>query len=212
PDEQRDGASGAVDGTTTLRPEPRGRGRGVILLIVVILAFVGLGIVISRAIDDRRRASAALEQSAALAAVTTVAVVHPSRAAPAEELILPGTAQAFTDSPIYARASGYLRKWYVDIGARVTEGQLLAELETPELNQQLHQARADLDTALANLELARTTAARWQSLLKTESVSQQETDEKIGDHQAKQATVEAHAANVRRLEDLVGVHKAYAPS
>jgi len=178
-----------------------------VALLVVLIAFVALGVVIYRGIETRRKADAALVQSAAEAAISTVAVVHPTADAPADELILPGTAQAFTDSPIYARASGYLRRWYVDIGAKVTQGQLLAEIEAPEL----HQARADLDTARANLELARTTAARWQTLLKTESVSQQETDEKVGDHNAKSATVEAHAANVRRLEDLLGFQKVYAP-
>ncbi|HXJ79940.1 MAG TPA: biotin/lipoyl-binding protein, partial [Candidatus Methylomirabilis sp.] len=178
-------------------PAPRRRGGGWLAVIVLMIAAIALGVVIYRGIEERRRKDADLAHAAAVAAVTTVAVVHPKAEAPAEELILPGTAQAFTDSPIYARASGYLRQWFVDIGARVTQGQLLAEIETPELHQQLHQARADLDTALANLELARTTAARWQSLLKTESVSQQETDEKVSDHYAKQATMEAYAANVR---------------
>ncbi|HXJ83353.1 MAG TPA: efflux RND transporter periplasmic adaptor subunit, partial [Candidatus Methylomirabilis sp.] len=192
-------------------PAPRRRGGGWLAVIVLMIAAVALGVIIYRGIEERRRKDADLVRAAAVAAVTTVAVVHPKAEAPAEELILPGTAQAFTDSPIYARASGYLRHWYVDIGARVTQGQLLAEIETPELHQQLHQARADLDTALANLELARTTAARWQSLLKTESVSQQETDEKVSDHYAKQATMEAYAANVRRLEDLLGFQKIYAP-
>ena len=193
------------------RPAPRRHVGSWVALLVVLIAFIALGVVIHRGIETRRRSEATLVESAAEAAITTVAVVHPTADAPADELILPGTAQAFTDSPIYARASGYLRRWYVDIGGEVTQGQLLAEIETPELHQQLHQARADLDTARANLELARTTAARWQSLLKTESVSQQETDEKVGDHAAKSATVEAHAANVRRLEDLLGFQKVYAP-
>ena len=199
----------------TAVPEPRqGPRRHVgswVALLVVVIALGALGVVIHRGIETRRKADAALVQSAAEAAIITVAVVHPTTDAPADELILPGTAQAFTDSPIYARASGYLRRWHVDIGAKVTQGQLLAEIETPELHQQLRQARANLDTAQANLELARTTAARWQTLLKTESVSQQETDEKVGDHNAKIATVEAHAANVRRLEDLLGFQKVYAP-
>src|SRR5262245_2370995 len=193
------------------RPAPRRKVGSWVVLLVMVIAFVGLGVVIYRGIETRRRADATLVQSAAEAAIVTVAIVHPTADAPGDELILPGTAQAFIDSPIYARASGYLRRWYVDIGAKVTQGQLLAEIETPELHQQLHQARADLDTARANLELARTTAARWQTLLKTESVSQQETDEKVGDHNAKIATAESHAANVRRLEDLVNFQKVYAP-
>ncbi|HYB41122.1 MAG TPA: efflux RND transporter periplasmic adaptor subunit [Candidatus Methylomirabilis sp.] len=177
----------------------------------VLVALIVLGAVIYAGVHGRREADAELKRATEAAAVPLVVVIHPMAGSPADELVLPGTAQAFTDSPIYARASGYLRRWYVDMGARVTQGQLLAEIETPELDQQLRQARADLDTARANLELSRTTAARWQSLLKTNSVSQQETDEKIGDLNAKLATVESNAANVHRLEDLQSFQKVYAP-
>jgi multidrug efflux pump subunit AcrA (membrane-fusion protein) len=113
------------------------------------------------------------------AAVPVVKVVSPSPGAPTQEILLPGTTQAFTDAPIWARTNGYLKRWYFDIGARVKEGQLLAEIESPEIDQQLMQARADLETARANLRQADITAARWLDLLKTDSVSKQETDQAV---------------------------------
>jgi len=144
-------------------------------------------------------------------AIPTVNVISPKIGAPAEEITLPGNTQAFTDTPIYARTNGYIKAWYADIGARVKAGQLLATIETPEIDQQLQQALADLATAQANYELAKSTAARWEFLLKTDSVSKQETDEKIGDLNAKKATVDASQANVRRLEQTQGFQKVYAP-
>src|SRR5262249_34213689 len=119
--------------------------------------------------------------------------------------------RAFSESPIYARTTGYLKKWYVDIGTHVNAGQVLAEIDAPELDHQLQQAKADLETALANLGLAQSTADRWQFLLKTQSVSNQETDEKIGDLNAKKAIVEAAASAVHRLEDLQSYEKVAAP-
>jgi RND family efflux transporter MFP subunit len=124
---------------------------------------------------------------------------------------LPGNTQAFTDAPIYARASGYLKRWYFDIGTHVKQGQLLAEIETPEIDQQLQQARADLKIAQANLNLAKITADRWQFLLQTNSVSKQETDQAVGNYRAMQATVDSNVANVRRLEELQSFQKIYAP-
>jgi RND family efflux transporter MFP subunit len=119
--------------------------------------------------------------------------------------------QAFTDTPIYARANGYLRKWYVDIGAHVRSGELLADIETPEIDRQLQQANADLATAQANLDLAQSTAKRYQFLLKTDSVSQQVTDEKVSDLAAKQAIVNSMRSNQHRLEEVVSFQKVYAP-
>jgi RND family efflux transporter MFP subunit len=177
----------------------------------IIGAALILGIGIYAGIHGRRGADAALERAMEAAATPTVAVIYPAASAPTDELVLPGTARAFTDAPIYARASGYLKRWHVDIGSRVTQGQLLAEIETPELDQQLQQARADLQTARANMELARTTAGRWQALLKNGHVSRQETDEKVSDYTAKLATVESNSANVRRLENLQSFQKIYAP-
>lgn len=180
-------------------------------LWVLVAAALGLGLAIYSGVHDRQSADAALKRATEEAATPTVAVVYPAPSAPTDELVLPGTARAFIDAPIYARASGYLKKWYVDIGARVTRGQILAEIETPELDQQLRQARADLENAQATMEMARTTADRWQALLKRDAVSRQETDEKVSDYNAKRAIVDGSAANVRRLQDLQSFQKIVAP-
>src|SRR6185295_6809990 len=118
-----------------------------------------------------------LTQATTQAAISTVDVVYPKADASTAEIVLPGNTQAFTNAPIYARTSGYLKRWYFDIGAHVKKGQLLTEIESPEVDHQLQQARADLKTAQANLDLAKITTERWQALLKTNSVSQQETDQ-----------------------------------
>lgn len=192
-------------------PERPRRGRGLLALLIVIVAAVGLGVAIYLGLSERKHADAALKRATDAAATPVVSVTRPEPGAPTAELTLPGTTRAYTDAPIYARTSGYLKRWLVDIGTRVKQGQLLAEIETPEIDQQLRQAKAQLDTAQANLELARTTAARWQALLKTQSVSQQETDEKVSDLSAKAAVLESNAANVRRLEDLQNFQKVVAP-
>ena len=144
-------------------------------------------------------------------AIPTVSVVHPKRTAPADEVVLPADVQAYIDSPIYARTNGYLKRWYVDIGARVKNGQLLADIETPEVDQQLRQSRADLATAEANLHLSQITAERYTDLLKTDSVSKQDADNAEGDYAAKRATVQSAQANVKRLEELQSFEKIYAP-
>ncbi|MGH9702894.1 MAG: efflux RND transporter periplasmic adaptor subunit [Candidatus Acidiferrales bacterium] len=144
-------------------------------------------------------------------AIPTVAVVHAKRGAPQQEIVLPGNIQAFTDAPIYARTNGYLRKWYVDIGAHVKAGQLLAEIDTPEVDQQLQQARADLNTAQANARLSSITAERYEGLKNTESVSKQDVDNAIGDYEAKKAMVQSAQHNVDRLQQLQGFAKIYAP-
>jgi RND family efflux transporter MFP subunit len=128
-----------------------------------------------------------------------------------QELVLPGNMQAFVDTPIYARTNGYLKRWTADIGSHVKTGQLLAEIDTPEVDDQLHQARADLATAEANYKLAEKTASRWQALLKTESVSQQEADQTQGDMEAKKAALESARFNVSRLEKLQAFKRIYAP-
>ncbi len=175
------------------------------------IAAIALAVAIYAGLHDRRGADAALSRATREAAIPTVVVIHPSASSDSDELVLPGTARAFTDAPIYARASGYLKKWYADIGARVTQGQILAELETPELDQQLRQARADLENARANMDMARTTAERWSTLLKRDAVSRQETDEKVSDYNAKRAIVESNGANVKRLEDLQSFQRITAP-
>jgi len=119
--------------------------------------------------------------------------------------------QAYVDSPIYARTNGYLKKWYRDIGSRVHQGELLADIDTPEVDQQLSQARADLETSQANANLSRITANRYEELIKTDGVSKQEVDNAAGDYAAKQATVESSQANVRRLEELESFKHIYAP-
>jgi RND family efflux transporter MFP subunit len=128
-----------------------------------------------------------------------------------QEIVLPGNTQAYSDTPIYARTNGYLTHWYVDIGTHVMQGQLLAEIDTPEINRQLEQARADLKNAEANEQLAEITAERWKNLLKTSSVSKQETDQAISDLSARQAAVDSKIADVHRLEELQSFEKVYAP-
>ena len=177
---------------------------GVLLLAIAAgLAFWG--------ISTRARALTVVTQETKELAVPTVSVIAPERGAPQQEIVLPGTMQAFTDAPIYARTNGYLRKWYVDIGAPVRTGQVLADIDTPEIDQQLEQARADLATAEANERLARLTAERYRDLIKTDSVSKQDLDNANGGLEAKATAVTSAKANVRRLEQLHGFAKITAP-
>jgi RND family efflux transporter MFP subunit len=180
-------------------------------LTCLTLAVVVLASVIYAGIHERAHAETALGVSTERAAIPTVNVVLPSSSTASQEIVLPGSTQAFNDTPIYARTNGYLKRWYVDIGSRVTQGQLLAEIDTPEVDQQLEQARADLKNAQANSQLAQITATRWQNLLKTNAVSKQETDQAVQDLSARQASVESMTANVHRLEQLQSFEKVYAP-
>jgi RND family efflux transporter MFP subunit len=177
-----------------------------VLLAVAIAAALLIG-----GILPRMRARAALRTETNQMAVPAVAVVKPKPSAPGQELILPANVQAFIDAPIYARTNGYLRRWYVDIGARVKRGQLLAEIDAPEVDQQLSQAKADLNTAEANLRLSEITAKRYEGLLKTESVSQQDADNAAGDYAAKKALVDSAQANVKRLQETQSFERIYAP-
>ncbi|CAB3752800.1 efflux RND transporter periplasmic adaptor subunit [Paraburkholderia humisilvae] len=182
------------------------RGRWIaVLAVIVVLALAVQGI------WSRRDAHATLERDAEHAAKLPVEVVHPQKSNAALDLVLPGNVQAYLDTPIYARTNGYLRKWYADIGAHVKAGQLLAEIDTPEVDDQLRAARADVTNAQANYELAKTTADRWTDMLKTKSVSKQETDEKVGDMLAKKGTLDAARFNVARLEKTQSFQKVYAP-
>jgi RND family efflux transporter MFP subunit len=174
-------------------------------------AAVALGVVIYSGIHERAQAATALGVTTERAAIPAVNVVHPMAGAAGQEIILPGNTQPFNDTPIYARTNGYLKRWYVDIGTHVQQDQLLAEIDTPEVDQQLEQARADLKNAQANEQLAEITATRWQNLLKSNSVSKQETDQAVSDLSARQASVESMAANVHRLEQLQSFEKVYAP-
>jgi RND family efflux transporter MFP subunit len=179
-------------------------------LWVLIALLIVAGIVIA-GIVPRIKAGAALRTETNDLAVPTVNAVHPKPGSPQTEIVLPGNIQAFNDSPIYARTNGYLKKWYVDIGSRVKNGQLLAEIETPEVDQQLDQAQADLNTARANFRLSEITAARYQDLLKTESVSKQDVDNATGDFEAKKAMVSSSESNLKRLQELQSFEKIYAP-
>ncbi|MGA3323316.1 MAG: efflux RND transporter periplasmic adaptor subunit [Terriglobia bacterium] len=190
------------------RPPSSGVGKVIfgLALILIIAAAVAY-----RGISTRVRAAAAVKADTRDLAVPSVALAQPKRSAPQEEIVLPGNIQAFIDAPIYARTSGYLKRWYVDIGGRVKNGQLLAEIDTPELDQQLQQARADLATSRANYDLAQTTAARYESLLKSDSVAKQDVDNAVGDAHAKKAMVDSATDNVKRLEQLQSFEKVYAP-
>ncbi len=179
--------------------------RYALILLFVALVLAAWGIV------SRVLALAALQRQADANTVLTVATIAPRPSGAGEDLVLPGTVRAYTEAPIYARTSGYLKAWYTDIGTPVRKGQLLAEIETPEVDQQLTQALADLATARANFVLADSTNQRWQRLLKTEAVSKQDADQKAGDAAAKKAAVESAAANVARLRELESFKRVVAP-
>jgi RND family efflux transporter MFP subunit len=176
-----------------------------LILLVVALSLAAWGEL------SRVRARSSLGKESAAAAIPAVITVTPNRTSLGEELVLPGTVQAYIEAPIYARTSGYLKDWRTDIGTQVTKGQLLGEIETPEVDQQLSQAQADLATARANESLSNTTNVRWKGLLATESVSKQDADEKAGDAAAKKAAAASAAANVARLRELESFKRVVAP-
>src|SRR5437588_9700576 len=178
---------------------------GLAVAVIVVAALLVSGI------WSRVKARTTLKAETNQAALTAVSVVSPKATAPADELILPGNVQPFITSPIYARTNGYLKKWYFDIGAHVKKGQLLAVIETPEVDQQLQQARSNLLTAQANLELAAITKTRYQSLLTKNAVSQQDVDNAVGTYNANKAIVEADKATVQQYTALVSFEKVYAP-
>ncbi len=187
----------------TRRPMKKWLGMAIALILVAALFISGVW---SR-ISDRKTLNAETAQ----VALTPVSVVSPKQTAPAEEIILPGNVQPFITSPIYARTSGYLRKWNVDIGAHVKKGQLLAVIETPEVDQQLQQSLSNLNTAKANLALAETTKNRYEGMIRSNAVSQQDVDNAVGTYNANKAIVEANQANVKQLEALQSFEKIYAP-
>ncbi len=179
--------------------------------VIAVLAFLVVAALVISGIVPRVRARNMVRAETNQMAIPAVIVAKPKKSAPGQEVILPANIQAFRDAPIYARTNGYLRKWYVDIGGRVKAGQLLAEIDTPEVDQQLHQARADLSTAEANFHLSEITAQRYQGLMKSDSVSQQDADNATGDFAAKRAIVQSAQANLRRLEELQSFQRIYAP-
>jgi RND family efflux transporter MFP subunit len=187
------------------RRRPRKPWLGLTLALIVVCTLLASGI------WSRVRARKSLNAETAQVALTAVSVVVPKPATPAQEIILPGNVQPFITSPIYSRTNGYLKNWYYDIGAHVKQGQLLAVIETPEVDQQLQQARSNLLTAKANLELASITKTRYQGLLKSNAVSQQDVDNAVGTYNANKAIVEADQAAVDQFAALVSFEKIYAP-
>jgi RND family efflux transporter MFP subunit len=176
-----------------------------------ILCAVALVAVIAWGLHVRAASEASVADATQAAAILSVNVVHPVEGSKADDLALPGSVQAFTDTPIYSRTNGYLKKWYFDIGAHVRKGELLAEIETPEIDQQLDQSRAELERMQANADLAGVTSNRWQALLAKHAVSQQEADQTRANYIAAQAAVDASRANVRRLEQLQSYERIVAP-
>ncbi|HSY14209.1 MAG TPA: efflux RND transporter periplasmic adaptor subunit [Verrucomicrobiae bacterium] len=175
------------------------------LLVLALLAAGALALL------TRMHASRVLADTTAQEAIPTVAVVHPIEENPDEQLVLPGTLQAYVESPIYARTNGYLLRWYRDIGSRVKQGELLADIDTPEVDQELMQARAARQQVVAAMDLAKINADRYQSLRKTDSVSQEEADTQSSGYQQAIANLAAADANVKRLEELEGFKHVYAP-
>src|SRR2546430_12869 len=209
--ESRDGGmmEGGVQMDAVDREQPSGTGSRIFtILSLVVIVLVVLG---ALTLFQRRAQYQALAKETETLAIPTVAVFHASVESAQEDLVLPGAMQAFVESPIYARTSGYLKKWYHDIGSRVRQGDLLADIDTPEVDQQLSQARAELNTAQANANLSKITAARYQELIKTDGVSKQEVDNAVGDLEAKVANVKSAEANVRRLEELESFKHIYSP-
>jgi RND family efflux transporter MFP subunit len=203
-EKQVSGHSIPSKGVAVERPRHR---RGLYLAIALIVAVT----LLATGIWSRINARTSLRADTAQVALTAVSVVLPKQASPAQEIILPGNVEPFITSPIYSRTNGYLRKWYFDIGAHVKQGQLLAVIETPEVDQQLLQARSNLSTAQANLDLAAITKTRYQGLLKSNAVSQQDVDNAVGAYNANKSIVEADKAAVEQFAALVSFEKIYAP-
>src|ERR1700682_2404352 len=179
--------------------------------LALSIALIATAALLIAGIWSRVRASAKLRTETSQVALTPVSVVSPEQATPAQEIILPGNVQPFITSPIYSRTNGYLGKWYADIGARVKKGQLLAVIDTPEVDQQVEQSMSNLNTAKANLSLAEITKSRYEGLLKSNAVAQQDVDNAVGAYNANKAIVEAAQANLKQLQALQSFEKIYAP-
>jgi RND family efflux transporter MFP subunit len=174
----------------------------------IFLIFAGIALF---GILHRLHNAATVRAETSQLAVPSVAVVTPKQSSPTQEIVLPGNVQPFVSAPIYSRTNGYLRRWYVDIGAHVKKGQLLAEIDTPEVDQQLEQSRSNLATAQANLKLAEITKNRYQGLLATHAVAQQDVDNAMGTYNANKTIVDANQANVKQLETMQSFERIYAP-
>jgi len=195
-----------IEAPPEIPPAPPRRALVVVGVALLVLLVAGAVTLIGRASHEK-----ALAKETEQMTIPTVAVVHPQSEKPDEELVLPGSLQAYEDSPIYARTNGYLVRWYKDIGSHVNEGELLATIDTPEIDQELSQARAARQQIVAQLELAKISADRWENLRKSDSVSAQEADQQTSGYKQAQANLAASDANVRRLEQLEGFKKVYAP-
>ena len=193
------------------REEGRARPKKSSLFTILVIIAIVLVVLGAFTLLQRKSQYQALAKETETLAIPTVAVTRPTSEAVQEDLTLPGNMQSYVEAPIYARTNGYVQKWYHDIGSRVQKGDLLADLDTPEIDQQLSQARADLNTAQANANLSKITAARYQELIKTDGVSKQEVDNAVGDLEAKNASEKSAEANVRRLQDLESFKHVYAP-
>ena len=191
---------------TSSRPPQKSHQLRILTILLVVLLAGGVLSVLRR-VSERK----ALAAETVKLALPTVSVSSPSSEPGADELVLPAQLQAYTESPIYARTNGYLLRWYKDIGARVKKGDLLVDIDTPEIDQELSQARATREQIAAQLELAKTSADRWINLRKTDSVSQQEADQETNAYKQSQANLAASEANVRRLEQLESFKHIYAP-
>src|SRR5246500_2136948 len=196
----------SIEPPPEILPAPPRRALMVVGIALLILLAAGAVTLISRASHEQ-----ALAKETERETIPTVAVVHPLAEKPDEELVLPGSLQAYEESPIYARTSGYLVRWYKDIGSRVKQGDLLATIDTPEVDQELNQTKAARQQIVAQLELAKISADRWENLRKSDSVSAQEADTQTSGYRQAQANLAAADANVRRLEQLEGFKKVYAP-
>jgi RND family efflux transporter MFP subunit len=189
-----------------LPPAPPRKALTIVGVALLVLLVAGLITLLDHASHDR-----ALAKETERETVPTVAIVHPLAEQPDEDLVLPGSLLAYEESPIYARTSGYLVRWYKDIGSRVKQGDLLAKIDTPEVDQELNQTRAARQQIVAQMDLAKISADRWENLLKTDSVSKQETDQQVSGYKQAQANLASADANVRRLEQLEGFKDVYAP-
>src|SRR2546421_1031850 len=176
---------------------------GAIFLIFAAVAVLGILL--------RLHNAATVQAETAQLAIPSVSVVSPQHSAPTQEIVLPGNVQPFVSAPIYSRTNGYLKRWYVDIGAHVRKGQLLAVIETPEVDQQLQQSRSNLATSEVNLKLSEVTKNRYQGLLATHAVAQQDVDNAVGTYNANKSIVEANQANVKQLQTLQSFQKIYCP-
>jgi len=189
-----------------LPPAPPRKALTIVGVALLILLIAGVITLLDHASHNR-----ALAKETERETVPTVAIVHPAAEKPDEDLVLPGSLLAYEESPIYARTNGYLVRWYKDIGSRVEKGELLAKIDTPEVDQELNQTRATRQQIVAQMDLAKISADRWENLLKTDSVSKQETDQQVSGYKQAQANLASADANVRRLEQLEGFKDVYAP-